>query len=142
MAEPSSHERGSAMMLLPAAVLVIVVLGALAVDVAVVHLGERQAFGAATAAANDAATYGIDPSTLRSGGGPSIDPARARHAARASLAGEDSLDPDAAPVVRIDGTSVTVTVTLRVEYVFSQGLPGAPDSTTVMAQATADAVQR
>lgn len=142
MAEPSSKEHGSAMMLLPAAVLVILVLGALAVDVAVVHLGERQAFGAATAAANDAATYGIDPAAMRSGAAPTIDPVRARHAALASLAGEQALDPDAAPVVHVDGSSVTVTVTLRVAYVFSQGLPGAPDGTTVTARATADAVQR
>jgi hypothetical protein len=130
------------MMLMPAAVLVILVLGALAVDVAVVHLGERQAFGAATAAANDAATYGIDPSALRRGDEPGIDPARARHAAMASLAGEQTIDPDAAPVVEVDGTSVTVTVTLQLEYIFSQGLPGAPDGTTVTARATADASQR
>lgn len=135
-------ERGSAMMLMPAAVLVILVLGALAVDVAVVHLGERQAFGAATGAANDAATYGIDPSSLRRVGEPVIDPARARHAALASLSGEQTLDPDAAPVVEVEGPSVTVTVTLRVDYIFSQGLPGAPRGTNVTARATAEAVQR
>jgi len=129
-------------MLLPAVVLVIVVLGALAVDVAVAHLAQRHASQAASAAANDAATYGLDPAVLLTGRPARIDPARARAAAGAALAGERTLDPDAQPVVEVVGTQVTVTVTLRVAYVFSRGIPGAPDATSVRASATADAVER
>ena len=130
------------MMLIPTATLVMLVLGALAVDVAVVHLGHRQAVAAASAAANDAAAYGLDPAALQRGEGPVLDPVRVRRAADAALAGEQALDPDATPVVQIDGTTVTVTVQLEVPYVFAQGIPGSPDGTTVRATASADAVER
>lgn len=142
MAERSnSGERASAMMLMPALTVVMLVLGALAVDVAVVHLGHRQAVAAASAAANDAATYGLDPVALQRGVRV-LDPRRVRRAATSALAGEQALDPDAAPEVRIEGTAVTVTVQVEVAYVFAPGIPGSPRGTTVRATATADAVQR
>jgi D-alanyl-D-alanine carboxypeptidase len=43
-------------MLMPAAVLIVIVLGSIAVDFAIVFLGEREAASLAAAAANDAAT--------------------------------------------------------------------------------------
>jgi hypothetical protein len=130
------------MILMPTLTLVVLVLGALSVDLAVVHLGQRQAFAAASAAANDAATYGLDPTALQQGEGAVLDAARARRAAAASLAGEDALDPSAQAVVAIDGTTVTVTVVLDVSYVFAQGIPGSGDGTTVRATASADATER
>ena len=47
-------------MLMPAAVLVVIILGAIAVDQAVVFTRQRELIAAAEAAANDAAGYGID----------------------------------------------------------------------------------
>jgi len=130
------------MVLIPAATLVMLVLGALSVDVAVVHLGYRQALAAASAAANDGATHGLDPAALQRGDGPILDPTRVRRAADAALAGERAMDPSAAPVVEVDGTTVTVIVRLQVPYVFAQGIPGSPGGTTVEARASADAVER
>lgn len=46
---------GSVLLLMPAAVLIVMVLGAVAVDAAVVYLGERQASDLAASVANDAA---------------------------------------------------------------------------------------
>jgi hypothetical protein len=130
------------MLLIPTATLVVLVLGALSVDLAVVHLAQRQAFAAASAAANDAATAGLDPTALHGGDGPRLDADRARRAAAASLAGESALDPTATPEVRIEGTTVTVVVRFEVDYVFARGIPGAADGTTVRATASADAVER
>lgn len=137
-----SPERASALFLFPALALVVVVLGALAVDVALVHLAERQAFAAAAAAANDAATYGLDPAALRAGEEPRLDPARARRAAEQALAGGQPIGRADPPQVEVVGTTVTVTVSLEVDRVFARGVPRAPRSTTVDATATADAVQR
>lgn len=135
-------ERASALFLFPALALVVVVLGALAVDVALVHLAERQAFAAAAAAANDAATYGLDPTALRAGDEPVLVPARARRAAELALAGGQPIGRARPPQVEVSGTTVTVTVILEVDRVFARGVPGAPRSTTVEATATADAVER
>ena len=130
------------MILIPTATVVMLVLGALSVDLAVVHLAQRQAFAAASAAANDAATAGIDPDELHAGRGAGLDPNRVRRAAAASLAGESALDQTAQPEVHIEGTTVTVTIRFEVEYVFAQGIPGAKDGTTVRATASADAIER
>ena len=130
------------MVLIPTATLVMLVLGALSVDLAVVHLGQRQAVAAASAAANDAATYGLDPAALQRGDGARLDPQRARRAAAAALAGEAALDPAAQPEVTIEGTTVTVSVRFAVPYVFARGIPGAGRGTVVQASASADAIER
>lgn len=50
----AADERGSALMLMPAAVLVVIVLSAVAVDGALAFMGRRELSAAAAAAANDA----------------------------------------------------------------------------------------
>lgn len=134
-------ERGSSLMLMPAAVLVFVVLGAFCVDFAAIHLGQRELVTAAQGAANDAAAAGFDEDAFYAGGDVTLDPAQARRAAAASLA-------DNAPEARIVGfavdvaeSSVEVELTLQVETVFSKALPGAPDTVEVTARATSDLEQ-
>ena len=61
-------DRGSVLMLLPACVLVVIVLASIAVDMAMVHLRQREALDLAASAANDAVTAGADPARLRAGG--------------------------------------------------------------------------
>ena len=56
-------------MLMPAAVLIVILLGSIAVDFAVVFLGQRDLGAAAAAAANNAATYGLDEAAFRAGEG-------------------------------------------------------------------------
>lgn len=134
-------ERGSSLMLMPAAVLVFVVLGAFCVDFAAIHLGQRELVTAAQGAANDAAAAGFDEGAFYTGGAVTLDPAAARRAADASLAANA---PDARivgfSVVRADAT-VEVELTLLVETVFSKALPGAPDTVEVTARATSDLAQ-
>jgi hypothetical protein len=136
------NDRGSSLMLMPAAVLVFVVLGAFCVDFAAVHLGQRELVTAAQGAANDAAAAGFDEAAFYGGDGTvTLDPARARRAAVASLA-------DNAPDARIVGftvdvadATVEVELALAVETVFSKALPGTPDTVEVSARATSDLEQ-
>lgn len=136
------RERGSVLMLMPAAVVVVLVLGAIAVDLSVVHLGKRELVDAASAAANDAVTYGLDETALRNEGAYRLDPGRVRAAVHQSLAGSgvagELTGIDVQPV-GADGVEVTLTMT--VEYVFAKALPG-PSSTTVEATATATVARR
>src|SRR5690606_36454066 len=60
-------QRGSVLMLMPAAVLIVLALGSLAVDRAVVFGAQRDLINTAQAAANDAVTLGIDVDQVRAG---------------------------------------------------------------------------
>lgn len=135
-------QRGSVLMLMPAAVLVVLVLGAIAFDLSVVHLGERELVDAASAAANDAVTYGLDESALRNEGLYRLDPDRVREAVHQSLAGSGVVDElTSVDVQPVGADGVEVTLTMTVEYVFAKALPG-PSSTTVEASATASVERR
>jgi hypothetical protein len=133
------RERGSVLMLMPAAILVMVVLGAITVDLTVARLGQRELIAAAADAANDATTVGIDQATLRAGGGTTIDPGRAERAVWASLDAKGLLDDLAAPpavTVTNDGT-VEVRLVRRVPYIFAKALPGLADDVVVRGSAAA-----
>jgi hypothetical protein len=137
----TSRARGSVLMLMPAAVLVVIVLGSIAVDFAIVFLGEREAAALAAAAANDAATAAVDEQAFRDTGEYLLDEARARRVAEASLAASSSEldDVDVEVVVLFLGGEPAVTVRVRgsVTYVFAQAIPGAPAGARVEASATA-----
>lgn len=142
MAEPRGRrcraERGTVLMLMPAAVLIVVLLGAVAVDLAIVFLGRRELAAAAAAAANDAVTYGLDQAVLRETGTYELDPVRVLDAVEASLAARDIDVSVQAPRVEIVGSS-EVRVTLRgdVDYVFATAVPGVPHGAEVEASAIA-----
>ncbi len=142
---PLDGERASVLALLPAAVLVFLVLGALAFDVAVAFQGERQVANLAAAAANDAATRGLDLDRFYADGSIVLDPSNVEQivgdAVEIQRLGDDALeDVDVVVALGAEGASVTVTVSARVPYVFSKALPGGPDSVTVSASSTFDAV--
>jgi Flp pilus assembly protein TadG len=136
-------DRGSVLMLVPAAVLVLLILGAICVDSAVVFFAERDlanrtaavASDAANATVSDAAFYGSDDGALV------LDDAKARAYARLAFA------PDRVPAgyeswsgeAETDGRTVTVVATARVRYVFTKAIPGAPDTATVEARTVATA---
>ena len=130
-------DRGSALMLMPAGVLIVLVLASIAVDMALVQLRQRQAFDLAAAAANDAATAGADRAALRAGE-YRLDPDAAESIVATAIGASELADTLAAPpdvVVTDDG--VVVTVALTADYVFAGVMPGAPDGTTVTATASA-----
>lgn len=108
-------------MLMPAAVLIMLLLGAIAVDSAIVYLGQRQAYNVAFDAANDAAGAGFDLHVVRTSGEIVYDPARveALAAQAVTAAGIDDLElVSAVP----DGAAVVVTVRRTVKHLFVQAL--------------------
>ena len=128
-------------MLMPAAVLIVILLGSIAVDFAIAFLGEREALSLASAAANDAATAALDQDRFRTTGEFTLDHDRARRVVEATLAASSSELHDVTVDVSfpvIDGTEgVRVEITGTVDYVFAKAIPGAPDGIEVEASATA-----
>jgi hypothetical protein len=138
-----ASDRGSALMLMPAAVLIVLVLAAITVDTAVVHLARRDLLHAADAAANDAVTYGLDEDRLRRGDGYRLDHRRVHQAVHGALESRGLLDRLAAPpgVTVIGDDRVVVVVRMQVEHVFARALPGA-GTTRVEVRSSATAAQR
>jgi Flp pilus assembly protein TadG len=135
------RERGSVLMLMPAAVMIVILLGSIAVDFAIAFLGEREALSLASAAANDAAAAALDQDEFRATGEFTLDHDRARRIVDATLEASSSELHDVTVEVTfpiIDGTEgVRVEVAGRVDYVFAKAIPGAPDGLRVEASATA-----
>ncbi|MEO6989597.1 MAG: hypothetical protein ABI239_13235 [Aquihabitans sp.] len=115
---------------MPAAVLVVITLGSLAVDSAVVFGAQRDLINTAQAAANDAVTLGIDIEGVRASGELQYDRARIDEAIQRAVAGDDDV------VVTgwsIDGDQLVVRLEKWVEYVFAKGVPGGSNGTVVQA---------
>lgn len=128
-------------MLMPAAVMVLLVLGAITFDYAHLYLAKRDLQSAAEASANDAITFGIDQAAVRRGEGVRVDEDALRRAVDASLALHAAqLHLVGAPDIELIGPSeVRVTVTGRVDFVFVPAMPGAAHSELVHATAVATA---
>lgn len=135
-------ERGSALMLVPAGVLVLIVLGAIAVDAAVAFLGQREVSNAAAAAANDAAAAALSDSAFYRGSGAlAVDAGVARGVARRAVEARVARGVEVEAVdVAVSGSTVCVTVRGRVSYVFARGLPFVASSAFVTGRAGATAV--
>jgi hypothetical protein len=134
------RDRGSALLLMPAGLLIVLVLASIAVDMSLVHLRKRQAFELAAAAANDAATAGVDQGHLRTTHDYVLDPETAR-AVVVDVVAASELAPELArpPVVTVTAAGVSVELALEADYIFADVVPGAPDGTEVTATATATA---
>ena len=135
-------ERGSVLMLFPAAFLIMLVLGSLAIDTGAVFLRQRDLAAAAGAAANDAATLGLDLVELREGGIASLDPALVEVAVRRSLDRRgvlsDLVEPPAVSIV--DDIAIEVTLVAEAKYVIAPALPNGPTGRTVRVTVRANAV--
>ena len=133
-------------MLMPAAVLVFVVLGAIAVDSAVHFLGEREAANGASAAAQDVASTLVDEEWYRATGRVRLvcDPERVTAVARSSFDARSAawLDEVAVSVVSCAGDRVTVRVAATVGLVFATALPAGRDRAVVSATGSAVAALR
>ena len=126
--------RGSVLMLMPAAVLIVLVLGAIAVDSAIVYLRQRQAYNVAFDAANDAVGAGVDVEVARAEGEIAYDPARVEDVARQAVTAS-GLDGVELVSARPVGTGVEVVVAVQVDHLFVQALGDpARDRRTVTAR--------
>ncbi len=137
-AAPAASDRGSVLILFPAAVLVLVILAAITVDAAVVANGQRDLVATAEAAANDAASA-VDIDELRAGGRIVLDPVAIDEAVRRAVATSDG------PVTvswQVRGTTVEVELSRPVELIFTPAVPGAPSRRIVTARASADLRRR
>jgi uncharacterized membrane protein len=130
-------DRGSVLFLLPAAALVVLVLASITVDLGLLHVRSRELWSIADAAANDAASAGLDLDDLRATGELRLDPGAATDAALATVAasGLDGVEVAAVSVAG-DGREVTVTLRREASLVIGRGLPGA-DTRFLTATATA-----
>jgi Tfp pilus assembly protein PilE len=73
-----SSERGSALLLVPAGVLIVALLASIAVDSTAAFLAQREAQAAASSLANDLVSLALDESTLRHHGSYRLDASRLR----------------------------------------------------------------
>src|SRR3546814_17995499 len=90
-------------MLMPAGALIVLLLGAIAFDMSVVFLRQREATSLAVALANDIATAALDEDHFRGTGEYRIDPELARTYGLELSAARDLADPPL--TVEVDGTS-------------------------------------
>jgi Flp pilus assembly protein TadG len=125
-------------MLMPAGALIVLLLGAIAFDLSLVFLRQRQASSLAADVANDLASIALDVPTFRESGAFVLDPVRADAVGRSLLDASDLADELTSATITV-GTAdtVTVRVTVSIGYVFAKAIPGAADGTTVTASATA-----
>ncbi len=138
------RDTGSALMLVPAGMLVMLIVAAIAVDLSAVHLAQRGLLDAAADAANDAAAA-IDEASVRDSGDHRIDADRARRFATESVLAQriPGLDVGASRV-DVDPVAGTVTVELvrTVDRIFARAIPGAAESVRISARARAAPVRR
>jgi hypothetical protein len=129
-------------MLMPAAVLVVIVLGALAVDQSIAFLAQREVTDATTAAANDAAGA-VDEARFRESGDVRIDCGLAAALGQSSLearAPEWLLEPRL-EVVDCAADHVRIRVSADAATVFAKALPGGRRRVHVETTVTATAVR-
>jgi Flp pilus assembly protein TadG len=128
-------------LLFPAAVLVMMVLGAITVDFSIAFLGERELAGATAAAANDAAARALSNRDFYQNGVVVLDGAAATElatdAVRSALDPERYHDVQVAVGVAPGGRGVVVTASAEVDYLFAQALPVAPGRARVEATSSA-----
>lgn len=131
------NQRGSALMLMPAAVLVVFVLAAIAVDQSLIFVRQRDLVAAAQAAANDAAGFGLDADVFYTENRIEFDLGRAQQAASAALTARGYA---MVPSVTLDptGTRVLVVVHDQVDPFFAGAIPGGGGSTEITGRASAE----
>ena len=126
-------ERGTALVLVPACMLVVLGLATIAVDGAVLHAAQRRLVAICAAAADDAAGM-VDARAVQLDGSVRLDPAAATRVAMARLSLARRVGPPAGPTsVRVDAGRGTVEVrsSADVDRLVFRLLPGGARSTSV-----------
>lgn len=146
----ADHQRGSVLLLFPAAVLIVLVLSAITVDSAIAFLAQRELANATAAAANDAAARAVDSQAFYRDDRVELDSSavEAVAAERVRLAIDQTRHRDLE--VRVTASppatagcpwTVRVSASSRVPYVFARALPGGPDEASVRATSVASPEQ-
>jgi Flp pilus assembly protein TadG len=117
-------DSGSAIVLFPVGVLVVIVLAAIAVDTAAVHLTHQRALDAATAAADDAVAAALDVDRYRACGGWHLNHAKAHHVARSTISARGLGDQLVDLELRLGTDELTVVVAVRSERIYGRALGG------------------
>lgn len=118
-------EPGSALALVPAGFLVLVLLASLAVDSAVAYLGQQQLHDALSAAANDAVTAGLDNASFYRQGRLVLDPAAVTRTVCAAVAAQhDSGLHHMTLAMAIEGDSLRISGSAVIDAVFGKAIPG------------------
>ena len=127
-------DRGSVLMMFPAAFLIMIILGAIVVDVGLSQVRARELEAVAASAANDA-LGALDIAELRTTGEVRFDLNRAEAIVAQSVAAGALPDATIVDVTVIDAggadPQLEVTLTLEVEFIMAPALPGDLDSTTI-----------
>lgn len=119
------RERGSVLALVPAGLLVLVVMAAMAVDSAVAYLGQQQLHDALSAAANDAASSAVSAPAFYGRGVVTLDSAQVeRDVCLSVLAQGDGSLHKLRLWVAIGGEDIRVVGQAIVDGVFGRALPG------------------
>ena len=134
-------ERGSVLMLVPAAILVLVILGSIAVDSSLAFLGQRALNNFTSDAANSAASAALDPAAFYTSGRIVIDPQRADDIAATLAQHVGGGVRDLSFTVTTSANAVTVTAVGTVDDLFAHAIPGVRHSWKVRATSTATARQ-
>ena len=130
--------RGSVLALVPAAVLVLFILGALAVDSAATYLAQRQLSDALAGAANDAATAALSDAAFYDRGQLRIDPVLAAAVVCQSVTATlDTRVHLTSLQLAVDGRWVHVRAAAEVGRLIMSAVPLVPRSTTIRAGAAA-----
>lgn len=137
---------GSVLMLVPAGVLVLILLAALAVDSSVAFMAQRELTSAAAAAANDAAGAAVSDDAFYLGGGTPgqivLDQGVAEDVASEALERQSPRGiSDVRQRVAVRADHVCVVVTGRVDYIFAKAIPGRDRGRRVTGRAVATAAQ-
>lgn len=133
-------ERGSAVLLLPAGFVALLVLAAIAVDQSRLFAARRQLLDVAASAANDAVAASVDESAYRRGEGAALAAARAESEVRASLAGHGLAGRVQSHVTTQQGPSgpqVIVRLESHEPTVFARLAPGGYGTTAIRVTASA-----
>ncbi|MGH9122823.1 MAG: hypothetical protein ACRDYC_12920 [Acidimicrobiales bacterium] len=118
-------EGGSALVLVPVGFLVLILLGAMAVDSGVAYLAQRQLSNALTAAANDASAAALSASSFYEGGQVVVDASRAEQVVCEDMAAQGVNDlHDEALQMAVAGDEVRLRGTAVVDAVFGAVVPG------------------
>jgi len=120
-----SGDRGSVLALVPAGFLVLIALGALAVDSAVAYQGQQQLHDNLVAAANDAASSAIDHSAFYGSGSVVISlPVAQQVVCRSLVQQHDSQLHQVKLWLGVNGAELRVMGEAKVDAVFGRAIPG------------------
>lgn len=138
------RDDGSALMLVPAGVLVLITLGAVAIDSAVIMFAQRDLQNRTAAVVNDAATLALVEDAFYAGGEVRLSPeAASTYTATAFSTANMPAGYEAwGAAARASGRTVEVRAWADVPTIFLRALPGLPDTSRVEAtsEATAEGV--